>query len=333
ERAGVTTATVSFTLSGKRNASPKTKDAIFKAAHELGYVPNPHAQRLASGGCDKTIGLLWGIDLGVSTEQINFIHHRLDEAGFVGELHITPSYVSNTVHQQVQVVSTLCRQEPRAIIVRTFELEEPALMQLQRYAQEGGTVVCYGHRGSGFFDHVVFDKAKNVYQAARHLLDLGHRNIGFSLHAEEVNADDAGIIGFRRALAEANVPVREEWLWANCSYEEAGARLAETFLGLKERPTALCIINDIVASSFVNQLYRRGLRVPEDVSVVGYDDAPVARYALVPLTTISHPVGGIGRPILEMLFSRLNGSYSCAPRRIEVNGELIVRESTAPPKV
>ncbi|HEX8552335.1 MAG TPA: LacI family DNA-binding transcriptional regulator, partial [Abditibacteriaceae bacterium] len=332
ERAGVTTATVSFTLSGKRNASPKTKDAIFKAAHELGYVPNPHAQRLANGGCDKTIGLLWDIDLGVSTEQISFIQHRLDEAGFVGELHITPSYVSNVARQQAQVVSTLCRQEPRAIIVRTFELEEPALMQLQRYAQEGGTVVCYGHRGSGFFDHVVFDKAKNVYQAARHLLDLGHRNIGFSLHAEEVNADDVGIIGFRRALAEANVPVREEWLWANCSYEEAGARLAKTFLGLKERPTAICIINDVTASTFVAQLNRKGVKVPEDVSVVGYDDAPAARYGLVPLTTISHPIAGIARPILKMLLSRLDGSYDGPARCIEVKGELVVRESTAAPQ-
>jgi DNA-binding LacI/PurR family transcriptional regulator len=125
--------------------------------------------------------------------------------------------------------------------------------------------------------------------------------------------------------------VREEWLWANCCYEEAGARLAEKFLKLKERPTAICIINDVTASTFVTQLHRAGVRVPQDVSVVGYDDTPAARYALVPLTTVSHPVEGIARPIIEMLLSRLDGSYNGAPRCVHVKGELIVRESTAAP--
>jgi DNA-binding LacI/PurR family transcriptional regulator len=133
-------------------------------------------------------------------------------------------------------------------------------------------------------------------------------------------------------LSERNVDIREEWLWGNCPYEEAGARLAEQFLNLKDRPGAICIINDVVASTFVSQIHRAGLRVPHDVSVVGYDDTPAARYALVPLTTVSHPVEGVARPIVDMLLSRLNRSYDAAPRCVEVKGELIVRESTAAPQ-
>jgi LacI family transcriptional regulator len=205
QRAGVTPAMVSFTLSGKRRASEHTFQAITQAARELGYAPNPHAQRLANGGCEKTISLLWGIDLGVSTEQANFIQHRLDEAGFAVELHATPNYVSDVATKQAQMLSTLCRQRPRAIICRARELEESALVPLRRYAEEGGIVVCYGSNDNKSFDQVVFDKFDNIYQAAKHLLDLGHRKVGISIHISPPPPNDPGIAGFRLALNERKV--------------------------------------------------------------------------------------------------------------------------------
>lgn len=330
-RAGVTTATVSFTLSGKRKASPKTKEAVFKAAEELGYLPNPHAQRLANGGCEKTISLLWTIDLGISTEQASFIEHRLDEAGYSVETHATPTYVSDAGAKQAQLVSALCRQKPRAIICRSRELDEASFSQLRRYEQDGGIVVCYGGTDNKSFDHVVFNRGDSIYQAASYLLELGHRKIGLSDHAHDLRPKDPAFVGFRRALGERKVEVRDEWLWANCCYENAGACLAEKFLKLEDRPTAMCIINDVTASTFVTQLHRAGVRVPHDVAVVGHDDTPAARHALVPLTTVSHPVEGIARPIIKMLLSRLEGSYNGPPRCIEVKGDLVARDSTATP--
>jgi LacI family purine nucleotide synthesis repressor len=274
ERAGVTPAMVSFTLSGKRRASEQTFLAITRAAQELGYVPNPHAQRLANGGCEKTISLVWGIDLGVSTEQANFIQHRLDESGFTVELHAIPTYLSDVATKQAQMLSTLCRQRPRAIICRARELEESALAPVQRYAQEGGTVVCYGSNDNKSFDQVVFDKLDNMYKAAKHLLDLGHHKIGLSVHTMSLVSNDPALAGFQLALNERKVEVREEWLWANCCYEEAGARLAEKFLKLKDRPTAICIINDVTASTFMTHIHRAGVRVP-----TGCFDCWLRRYA------------------------------------------------------
>lgn len=105
--------------------------------------------------------------------------------------------------------------------------------------------------------------------------------------------------------------------------------MAEAFLAWPEKPTALCIVNDVSASAFVTVLARNGLRVPDDVSVVGFDDAPAARYALVPLTTVSYPLETIGRHVVEFTRSRLKG-YAGPPRKVAVQSELIIRNSSAP---
>jgi DNA-binding LacI/PurR family transcriptional regulator len=105
--------------------------------------------------------------------------------------------------------------------------------------------------------------------------------------------------------------------------------LAEAFLTWPEKPTALCIVNDVSASTFVTVLARSGLKVPDDVSVVGFDDAPAARYALVPLTTVSYPLEAIGRHVVEFTQSRLKG-YKGPPRKVVMQSELITRCSSAP---
>jgi DNA-binding LacI/PurR family transcriptional regulator len=106
--------------------------------------------------------------------------------------------------------------------------------------------------------------------------------------------------------------------------------LADAFLTWPEKPTGLCIINDVSASTFVTTLFRNGLRVPHDVSVVGFDDAPAARYALVPLTTVSYPIETMNLHVVEFTQSRLKG-YDGPPRTEVVQGEIVIRSSTAPP--
>ena len=86
----------------------------------------------------------------------------------------------------------------------------------------------------------------------------------------------ARLRGFRRALAEVGLPMREEWFFQNPTYERGGAEMARRFLAMRDRPTALCIVNDYVALAFVVEVMRAGLRVPEDVSVVSHDDQPIA---------------------------------------------------------
>jgi DNA-binding LacI/PurR family transcriptional regulator len=325
--AGIDKATASRALNGKGYVSPQTRDAAFKAAQELGFQPDLYAQRLAEGRNHNVIGLLPANDLGVLTQQAYFIEHSLDELAFDVQTYNVPNWVSHLEERQIALFNKVRRQRPGAMIVGSAFV--PAVLpELQLFQEEGGIVVGYDTEIDLECDQVPFDSLQRAYTATRHLLDLGHREIGFCFHGF-IAQESVQRAGFSRALEEFGLPVQEKWLFAGGNYEEGGARLAEAFMAWREKPTALCIVNDVSASTFVTVLARNGLKVPDDVSVVGFDDAPAARHALVPLTTVSYPIEAIGRHVVEFTQSRLKG-YKGPPRKVVVQSELITRSSSAP---
>jgi DNA-binding LacI/PurR family transcriptional regulator len=255
------------------------------------------------------------------------IEHSLNDSGFEVQAHKVPHYAPHFEKRQVALVNKVRRQRPGAII-SGFPLLPQTLQELESFIQEGGAVIGYGDRMKLECDQVIFDSMHRAYLAARHLLELGHREIGFCFHSA-VPQGGEDFDGFSRAMAEFDAPIRKEWIFGGGNYEEGGARLAEAFINWPEKPTGLCIINDVSASTFITTLYKNGLSVPDDVSVVGFDDAPAARYALVPLTSVSYPLTAISHHVVEFTRSRLEG-YHGAPRTVVVPSELVSRSSTAP---
>ncbi|HEX8834548.1 MAG TPA: LacI family DNA-binding transcriptional regulator [Abditibacteriaceae bacterium] len=325
--AGMDKATVSRALSGKGYVSQQRRDAALKAAQELGFQPDLYAQHLAQGRNHNFIGLLPSTDLGVLSQQTSFIVHRLDELNLEVQAYNVPQYVSHFERKQVSTVNKVRRQRPGAIMCGTPLVPE-ALHELRHFMQEGGVVTGYGEKMELDCDQVCFDLSLRSYLAARHLLELGHRELGYCFHSEVIDHDSMELAGFARAMEEFGAPVQEEWLFCGGNYEEGGARLAEAFLSWTKKPTGICIVNDVSASTFVTTLFRNGIHVPDDVSVVGFDNVQAARYALVPLTTVSYPLEAIGRHAVELTHSRLKG-YHGPPRMVEVESELIIRSSTA----
>lgn len=339
EAAGVTKSTVSLALAGKGNFSPKTRLAIKRAAKRLNYEPNPHAQRLSVGHFDKTVALLaMSLDLSVGTKKLQLLQSLLVSHGFEAPLYATGYGVDSVEQEQLALIKSVCRQQPRAIVCNNFHHNVPlaALPELERYQNEGGCVVFYDAPIDFPADKVLFDREDNTYQATRHLLELGHRDIAMTASGGPVGVR---LAGFLRALDEFGIEPRDEWLfgkevvddiglYSGC-YEEGGVRLATSFLKLKKRPTAVCLLDDYTAVGFAAELERAGLRVPEDVSIVGHDDLPIARFGSLQLTTVTHPVATIANNVVKLLQSRIEG-YSGAPREVVIRGELIVRHSTMP---
>ena len=334
---GVSVATVSGAFSGKRRMSDQTRETVLMTARELGFEPNPHAQRLRHGGCANTIGLLSDLDMGVATLTHSEICHRLDERGFQVDDHVLPLYLHQVAARQSEVLRQMCRQNPQAILFARTGLEPSAYDVLAQYVEGGGVLVCWtsmvpeaGQRNLSA-DQVLLNTAEESYLQARHLIELGHERLGFFSHGGNTLSNNR-FKGFKRALDEANLALREEWVWGQTGYEEAGMKHAERFLALRERPTGVCIINDNAASAFVHAVLRAGLQVPGDVSVIGCDDTAAARAAFVPLTTMRRPIEELSRTVVQFVSDRLDGSLQGPPITTEVKSQLIVRNSTAAPK-
>ncbi len=184
-------------------------------------------------------------------------------------------------------------------------------------------------------DQVLFDREDNSYQAARYLLELGHRDLGFWASVNSTRTVGPRLRGFRRALREFGVAEQPQWEFSGGHHlenERSGAELAAKILSLPKRPTGMCIVNDSAAAACCAELMRGGLGVPDDISIVSHDDLPIASYNAVPLTAVSHPIEETARAIVEMLCERIEGRFDGPPRRLNLRGELRVRQSTGPPK-
>ncbi len=333
---GIHKSTVSLALSGKGNVSVATRERIRAAAREMGYEPNPLAQRLANGVNNSLVCLCSGqLDVGLTTEKILQIQRGLSQRGLEVPIYTFAQSIERSHSQAVQV-KQLCRQQPRAIILYAAQLSDEAIFQeLENYQREGGIVVSYDVPVPLACDQVVFDREDNAYQAARHLIENGHRDIGISMSNVQPqdlkstsHAQALRWRGFQRALTEAGLQVRKEWLFLNSTYEKGGLEMAHRFLDLEKRPTGLCIVNDYVALAFMVEVTRAGLRVPGDISLVGHDNQRVASLCPVPLSSITQPVEEIAQAVTQMLLERLQGEQG-APRSLTVRGTLVSRQSVA----
>jgi DNA-binding LacI/PurR family transcriptional regulator len=331
---GVSVATVSGALSGKRRMSERTRAMVLARAKDMGFTPNPLAQRLITGRCANKIAVLTQSDLGVATQTMWQLMQKLAEEGFEIQERLLPAYIDRNKAMQVKLIQTICHQNPAAILCAETEFEPTSVAILSRYTQNGGILVRWAdirHIGNNeglISDNVLLDTEMGCFLQARHLIELGHRKLGFFGHG----GLGVHLEGFKRALSESDIDFHPEWVGTCPGYEEAGIKHAEQFLAWKDRPTGVCIINDNAAAAFINGVVRSGLEVPSDVSVVGYDDTAAARAALVPLTTFRRPVESLCSAIVDLLCKRLHKELVGPPCNQVVQGELVIRQSTAPPR-
>jgi DNA-binding LacI/PurR family transcriptional regulator len=167
--------------------------------------------------------------------------------------------------------------------------------------------------------------------AARHLLDLGHRRIAMINGPEDFLCCRARFDGYRAALDAAGVPVEPALIRVAPLYAEAGLEQATQLLRLPEPPTAIFTANDLQASGTLEAARRAGVRVPDDLSVVGFDDLPFVQWLGPPLTTVRQPLADMGSAAADMVLALALGTPP-AHARVELPTTLVIRHSTAPPR-
>jgi DNA-binding LacI/PurR family transcriptional regulator len=326
--AGVSLTTASQALSGKERVSPRTRQEVNRVADRLGYQGNPLARALRGAFDERAVALFaTDLDLGVRTRRLHDLQWRLRQEGYRASLA-----VFGEQENQAAVVRAVCDQRPRAIIADApgFSLTAETLGALEAYQKAGGILLAYPNEFPADCDQVVLEIEEHTRQAIRHLIGRGHRRVGVRAHGRpsplltRVHQEE---------MEGAGLFPDPAWLYHEGIYEEGGLLLAERYLvtPADERPTAFFVINDVSAAAFVATLARHGVRVPHDLSVIGYDDSPAARCGLVPLTTINTRSDALVNELMRLFLSRVRGEYVGPGRRVGVPGIFVERESVAAP--
>ena len=329
-RAGVSRTTVSFVLNNVRDQgiSEATREKVLTAAREIGYEPNAAARSLA-GGTTGTVGLVIpkaehlyvDVFLAQLVASINQECHRHG-------LKMLIESSDDEGREPGGFVDLVRSRRIDGLIV--VNPSEPGREHLGRLLEAGIPMVVFG---AGLPDMERYhttgnDTSISAKMAVNHLIGLGHTRIAFVNFAQpEYLAVNERERGWRDAMAEHGLPIDPAWAaYADIS-AASGYRATRELLARKVPFTALFAGNDTVAFGAIRALNEAGLRVPEDVALVGYDDIPMAEFASPPLTTVRTDTIGLGRDAMAMLLALLRKETPVRTTVPEQPMELVVRES------
>jgi DNA-binding LacI/PurR family transcriptional regulator len=335
--AGVSTSTVSNVLNGRLNRMrPQTTERVMQAMTELGYTPNQVARQLKTGN----VAILGLIVPSVANPFWGAVASHIEEVAREYHYQVLLCNAERDPERERHYAEVLWSSGIRGVIFGSSPLSFDHLVPL---AERGLQVVAFD-RQTQSADQVVVDSigienVQGAYLAVQHLLNLGHRRIGLISGPIRTVSRLDRFAGYRAALTEAGIELAPDLIWEGSSISafgdiegvEMGRMGARTLLSRPNRPTALLTVNDMYALGAYAGARDAGLRIPEDVSIVGFDNlTPLSEIAVPPLTTIQQPLQEMMRTAVELLISRLEKTRIGPPEHHVVLPKLIIRASTAP---
>jgi len=317
--AGVSAATVSRIINGTVNVSDGLKHAVQAAIAKFNFQPNVAARGLALGKT-LTIGVVaQAIDSPFYGEGLRGIEACLRQRGYA------PLFMSGNWHEddEDRCVREFIARGVDGIIVFAGRLSDA---KLKSYAKQVAIVVTGRRlRAKGLFS-LQIDDQQGAMLAIRHLVELGHRRIAFITGSE--NHPDAieRLGGYRKALEDAGIEFDPQLVAVGDWHEEGGLKATLGLLESKVKFTALFCVNDQTAYGALLALYRKGMSVPGDMSLVGFDDLPSSAYRVPPLTSVRQSIGELGEQSAQAILQLVAGQR---PRISPPPVALVVRESTS----
>lgn len=317
--------TVSRILNNKGGASEATREKILQIADELGYVANPMARALR--GVSNTIGV---VIADVTRPFAGEVLYRLSMATVqrnYGLMLYAPGETTHVERNQ-HYASLLASGINDGVILNTIVDYEIFLDLLKKHDIP---YVLLDHYEKGNEPVVVPTNRRGMVDATRHLLALGHRRIGFISGPQNTWSGRERLEGYMSALQEVGIAVDEELIFEGDFKQTTGFQLGRKLLSLKPLPTAIIASNDGMAFGVMEAMRERDIEIGVDISLVGFDDVPMAAQVDPPLTTVRQPIDQIAIESLELLISLIEKRPPAQLQR-EIATELIIRQTTSHPR-
>ncbi len=323
--ANVSIATVSRTINNISTVNPKLAKRVWEIIRELDYLPNTQARSLVSGR-SRLLGLIVSeITNPFFPELIQGFEDVAVEQGYeilIGSTNYDPERMKRCIRRMVE-------RKAEGVAVMTFGIEEPLLEQLAD-RKVPLVFVDVGPERPGI-SLLKVDYYHGIRQGVQHLAALGHRDIAFVTGPLRLHSAHSRLAAFHRALQECGIAVDASRIVEGDHTMEGGMVAAEKLLAGAKLPTAVMCSNDVTAIGVLHEAYRAGLRVPDDLSVIGFDNIHITQMTIPPLTTIQMSCFELARAAVMALRAHVEGTP--APKReYPIETRLVVRESTGFPR-
>lgn len=327
--AGVSHTTVSRALRGSTLISDETTRRIQETALALGYFPNAAAQSLRTNRSQALGVIVSSIDDPYFSEILQGIEEIAQ--GHHYSLFIAAS--QRDTERESTIVRAMRQHRVDGVIICSTPFSDERRQQFSKY---GIPLVMINNQAAEEYRYSIYhDDVDGSRQVTRYLIKLGHRKIAYLGNSSSGRTTQDRLAGFGYELKTAGLALPNEYIYEMPGSEpQKGILAAEHFLSLSDRPTAIVCFNDMLAIGVLQALQQRGVRVPEDISITGFDNVVFSNYTNPPLTTFDQPKRFIGQKAAELVLSLLNSTSDIhvPQQKIHVlKGRLLVRQSTAPP--
>jgi len=325
-KAGVSVTTVSRALNGYGDVSETTRRKIKQVAEELSYSPNAVARSLVSKKT-RTIGLIIS-DINRAGAKDAFAYEVLcginDRAGDLK--YDLLLFSTNPSKQMEKSYAALCKERNvEGAILSGLRLDDPYLQEVIEQTSFPCVLIDIPRTGDNV-GYIASDSRAGAEMAVRHLIECGHREIAMVNGHNQAHVSRERLEGYKDALQKANLPYREELVFDGRFTEDGGAEAMYQILIRHPEATAVFCASDLMALGAMRTLERTGRRVPDDMSVVGFDDISIAAYCSPKLTTVRQDKYEMGYRGAQLLIDMLEGRTDS--RKVILSNQLIVREST-----
>jgi len=317
--------TVSHVVNGTRHVSEALCQRVSSAIEELDYQPNRIARGLRRRET-HTIGMI--IPDGTNPFFAE-IARGIEDTSFKHNYSLFLCNSDGDVAKELLYIGVLTENRADGIILVSVASGVQPILRIKSRSMP--LVLVDRDLPGGEVDSMMADNEQGGWQATEYLISLGHRRIGCITGPSEFTPSANRVNGYRRALNEAGIAVDEALIVRGDFQYPSGCCTARQLLDLAHPPTAIFAYNDLMAIRVMKAVRERGLRIPEDFSVVGFDDICLAPYSDPPLTTIAQPKYEIGQQAAMMLFERMHNRTKPAQRRL-LETHLVIRQSTAAAK-
>jgi DNA-binding LacI/PurR family transcriptional regulator len=325
--ANVSIATVSRTINRVSTVNPKMAKRVWDVIERLDFVPNTQARALVSGR-SKLFGLL------VSEITNPFFPELIQGFEDIAVEHGYEILVSSTNHDPKRMshcIRRMLERKVEGVAIMTFGIEEPLLDQLAK-RKVPLVFIDIGPDRPGV-SVLKVDYHHGIRQAVQHLAALGHRHIAFVSGPARLHSAQSRLAAFIKSMKECGITPEKSQIVEGDHTLEGGAAAMEKLLAQEHMATAVMCSNDMTAIGVLHKLYRTGLRVPDDISVIGFDDIHIAEVMMPPLTTILMSRYEIAKAAFSALRSQVESPQESRGRReFDIPTDLIVRESTSFPR-